>query len=240
MSAKKDSSSQLRAMLDSLGKRPRLVLKHILEHGSVTTEQLRELYDYTDPRRAKQDLQEQGVAILSQRVSGKNGRKIACYSIDYSGEINVHKHGRLRFPKRFKDDLVALRGEMCSFCLLKLESRSLQIDHAIPYEIGGEPKEMLAQEFMLVCRSCNRAKSWSCENCFNFLSKKDSKICMSCYWAVPSGYTHIAGRQIRRLDLTFAGDEVKTHDALKQIADSYGTPLPDYVKRLLERAIQTR
>ena len=37
---------------------------------------------------------------------------------------------------------------------------------------------------------------------------KDKSHCMNCYWAYPENYTHIALRDIRRLDLLWAGSEV--------------------------------
>jgi len=56
-------------------------------------------------------------------------------------------------------------------------------------------------EFMLLSSSANRAKSWSCEHCENWQSLKKKEICLSCYWAHPEDYAHVAMRQVRRVDL---------------------------------------
>lgn len=44
-------------------KRPRTVIKHILEHGYITTEELREKYGYNHPPRAARDVREQGIPL---------------------------------------------------------------------------------------------------------------------------------------------------------------------------------
>ena len=55
-------------------RRPRVVIDHILEHGHVTTEELRELYGYEHPPRAARDVREQGIPLESIRVTGSSGR----------------------------------------------------------------------------------------------------------------------------------------------------------------------
>lgn len=42
-------------------KRPRTVIDHILKHGYVTTEELKEQYGYDHPPRAARDVREQGI-----------------------------------------------------------------------------------------------------------------------------------------------------------------------------------
>lgn len=46
-----------------------------------------------------------------------------------------------------------------------MDERDLQIDHRVPYEVAGESNELKTEDFMLLCGSANRAKSWSCEHC---------------------------------------------------------------------------
>lgn len=41
------------------------------------------------------------------------------------------------------------------------------VNHRIPYEIGGEHDEKDMECFMLLSPSANRAKSWTCEHCEN-------------------------------------------------------------------------
>ena len=57
-------------------KRPRTVIEHILEHGYITTEELRSIYGYNHPPRAARDVREQGIPLETFRVTGADGRKI--------------------------------------------------------------------------------------------------------------------------------------------------------------------
>jgi len=122
----------------------------------------------------------------------------------------------------------------------RLNEQELQIDHRVPYEVAGEASDLGPDNFMLLCGSANRAKSWSCEHCENWLERKDKGICVSCYWASPENYSHIAMRQIRRVDLIWQGNEVSQYERLKEEAASYGTPIPKFVKKVSEDAMKKR
>jgi hypothetical protein len=91
---------------------------------------------------------------------------------------------------------------------------------------------------MLVCGSCNRAKSWSCEHCPNGLEAKDPKVCTACYWANPLKYTHVATADIRRLDVTWTGSEVADFDAAKAKAGRGDGALPRFVKDAVRQAVR--
>jgi hypothetical protein len=58
-------------------KRAKTVIDHILKHGHITTEQLKDLYGYDHPPRAARDVREQGIPLETFRVSGSQGRSIA-------------------------------------------------------------------------------------------------------------------------------------------------------------------
>jgi len=60
-------------------KRPRTVIDHILKHGQITTEELKEKYGYNHPPRAARDVKEQGIPLEMFRVTGSDGRKIGAY-----------------------------------------------------------------------------------------------------------------------------------------------------------------
>ena len=51
-------------------KRPRTVIAHILEHGQITTEELKDIYGYNHPPRAIRDVREQGIPIITFCVTG--------------------------------------------------------------------------------------------------------------------------------------------------------------------------
>jgi len=113
----------------------------------------------------------------------------------------------------------------------------LIIDHRIPYEVGGDNTEDNPEDFMLLSGSANRAKSWSCEHCENWNNSKERTICLSCYWAYPESYTHVAMRQLRRLDLVWQGDEIAIYEQLKAEAHALEKEIPAFVKEILEKEI---
>jgi hypothetical protein len=203
-------------------KRPRTVLDHILKHGHITTEELRDTYGYNHPPRAARDVREHGITLETFRVTGSDGRKIAAYRFATTAAREKEaRGGRQAFPKSLKKALLARDGEVCQICSAQLASRYLQIDHRVPYEIAGDTPgtQLRAADFMLLCGSCNRAKSWSCEHCHNRSGRRLKRICQSCYWASPKRYAHIAMSPSRRLDLVWLGDgEVAIYNALEQEA----------------------
>jgi hypothetical protein len=60
-------------------KRPKAVISHILQHGFVTTEELKNIYGYNHPPRAARDVREHGIPLNTFRVTGSDGKKIAAY-----------------------------------------------------------------------------------------------------------------------------------------------------------------
>ena len=58
-------------------KRPRTVIEHILRHGHITSEELKEIYGYNHPPRAIRDVRELNIPIVTYRIRGKDGRSIA-------------------------------------------------------------------------------------------------------------------------------------------------------------------
>jgi hypothetical protein len=91
---------------------------------------------------------------------------------------------------------------------------------------------------MLLCASANRAKSWSCEHCENWNRIKDKSICLSCYWAYPENYTHIAMRQVRRIDLPWDGEDVEIYEQLRQHAISLEKEIPEFIKEIIKREMR--
>lgn len=175
------------------GKRARIVVEHILEHGFITTEDLEMKYGYKHPPRAVRDVREQGVPLETFNTKNAEGRTIAAYRFGDPSEIRRGKlGGRKVLSKQFRSRLVQAMGSKCSICLQDYEVRYLQIDHRIPYEVAGDTGESDIQDYMLLCGSCNPAKSWSCEHCANWLELKQPELCNTCCWANPETYQHIA------------------------------------------------
>lgn len=224
-------------------KRAKTVIDHILKHGQITTEELKVTYGYDHPPRAARDVREHGIPIETFRVTGSNGRQIGAYRF---GDIRKQRFnkmaGRTGLSKKIKEALITKYGCKCFIYLEEMDAKELQIDHRVPYEVGGDGAagELDPESFMLLSGSANRAKSWSCEHCENWNGKKDKKICLSCYWAYPENYTHIAMRQIRRVDLVWQGDEIATYDKLKAQSIKLQKEIPEFVKQIIESELSRK
>ncbi len=214
--------SFIKLLMSVEAKRPKTVIRHILQHGFITNEDLRDLYGYNHPPRAIRDVRELGIPIITYRVTDSTGRNIAAYKFGNPHEINslsTKTRGRSPLSHKLKQQLIEKQGSKCFICLVELEARELQVDHRIPYEIGGEQDSNDPTRFMLVSASANRMKSWTCEHCMNW-KNKDVAVCQGCFWAFPEDYEHVAGRKERVITITFTGDEVKDFNALQEC---YGT-----------------
>ncbi|MGZ4953537.1 MAG: helix-turn-helix domain-containing protein [Methylobacter sp.] len=217
-------------------KRARTVIDHIIKHGEITTEELSELYNYDHPPRAVRDVRENGIPLETFKViSRKTGRKIAAYRFgDPSEIVNGRIGGRKAFSKQFKEELVERYGSRSALTGEIMEPRYLQIDHRIPYEIGGDNLgENDVEDFMLLDASAQRAKSWSCENCENFRAIRDASICSSCFWAYPENYCHVAMSQERRLYLAWQDHEVPAYDRIEEVAQAGNLSPQALVKKIL-------
>jgi hypothetical protein len=217
-------------------KRARVVIEHLLQHGSISTQELKDLYGYNHPPRAAKDVRDEGIPLETFTIKGADGRSIAAYRFgDPTTLISGREGGRKSFSKRFKLTLYQRGQSRCSLCNGRFAVRELQIDHCIPYEIDGDvdEPEKHTEAFMLVCGSCNRAKSWSCEHCPNW-SAKDRTVCGSCYWATPLAYEHVATKNVRRTEITWEGaQELTLHEKLQQSAQIEQLSMQDYIKALL-------
>ena len=218
-------------------KRPKTVIDHILAHGFITTEELKDKYGYNHPPRAARDVREHGIPLVTYRVEGSDGRKIGAYKFGDYIKQNIHKKsGRTVLTKQLKDKLIEKYGSKCFIYNEKMPERELQIDHRVPYEVAGDTKnEKSIDDYMLLSPSANRAKDWSCEHCSNWLNRKDIDVCKRCYWASPEEYSHVAEEEIRRVDLEWKGDEVSWFDQLKEHSKYVNKNIQLVIKEILQK-----
>lgn len=216
-------------------KRARTVIDHILKHGIITNEDLSDKYGYDHPPRAIRDVRENGIPLLTHRViSPKTNRRIGAYTFDDISKIKRGRiGGRKAFSKQFKQTLVETYGSRDAFTGELLDERYLQIDHRIPYEVAGDGNDLNPENYMLLDASSQRAKSWSCEHCENFLTLHQVKTCQNCFWASPEDYEHIAMRPTRRVEIVWVDEEVRQYESLKAAAKSEGVSIPVLIKRRL-------
>lgn len=219
-------------------KRARILIDHIIQHGQITTEELEKVYGYNHPPRAARDVREAGIPLITTRVKSSDGRNIAAYKFGDFTSVRLDRvKGRRSWPKGFKEELVNRYGAECNISGAEFEPRELQIDHRVPYQIAGDDaavKKLDVEDFMLLSGTSNRAKSWSCEHCQNWILDHRQAVCKSCYWASPEDYSHVAMNQIRRLDITWQNEEVQEYDELKKESSNMGESLPEYVKDILK------
>lgn len=214
-------------------KRPRTVIQHILKYGYVTTEELKDKYGYNHPPRAIRDVRELGINVETYHVVGSDGRTIAAYRFGDEAQAPASKlHGRTALSKAIKNALIEKYGPRCFIYLENMNPSDLQLDHRIPYEIGGELRQDYIDCYMLLSPSANRAKSWTCEHCENW-AVKDAGFCMRCFWAHPEDYDHIAGRYERVVEVVFSGDEIDDYNKL--IAMSGQKAAQDVIKEIVIR-----
>ncbi len=216
-----DHPKDFLALLESVtAKRPRTVIQHILAHGYVTSQELKDTYGYNHPPRAIRDVREYGIPIVTYRVPGKDGRSIAAYKFGDPSEAKdplSKSSGRTALSKALKQALIEMYGPICFVYLEKMDEAVLQVDHRVPYEIGGECDEYDVEQFMLLSPSANRAKSWACEHCQNW-ERKDADLCLRCFWAHPEDHDHVAGRFEKMISIIFTGDEIEVYDKLIRLA----------------------
>lgn len=222
-------------------RRPRTVIDHIIEHGAVTTEELQSIYGYDHPPRAVRDVREQGIPIETFQVrSKKTTRWIAGYRFGSPDDIIQGRiGGRKAFSSRFRKELLERYDSRDAITGEQYESRYLQIDHRVPYEVAGESAhdEDQPNAYMLLTASSQRAKSWSCERCPNWRHDRDAAVCGSCFWAFPDNYTHVAGDRVRRVDIEWHGSEVEIFERIRNRAESEDATVAAFIKRLAERAV---
>ena len=208
-------------LLESVkAKRPRTVIQHILEHGYITSEELKDTYGYNHPPRAVRDVREYGIPLITYRIKGSDGRRIAAYKFGNPADMhnNLSKAaGRTVLSKALKQALIEKYGSKCFVYLETMDESALQVDHRIPYEIGGDHDEKDIDYYMLLSPSANRAKSWTCEHCTNW-EKKESSFCLRCFWAHPENYDHVAGKYERVISLVFTGDEIEDYNKLIRLS----------------------
>lgn len=229
-----DYSKEFLELLESVkAKRPRTVIQHILEHGHITSQELKDVYGYNHPPRAVRDVREHGIPLVTYRITGNDGRKIAAYKFgdlkDAQNQL-AKSAGRTVLSKALKQALIDKYGAKCFVYLEEMDESVLQVDHRVPYEINGEQAESNIELFMLLSPSANRAKSWTCEHCENW-SVKDAEFCIHCFWAYPEDYEHIAGKYEKIISVVFTGNEVEDYNKL--ISLSGKEHAQDFIKRII-------
>ena len=219
-------------------KRAKFVIDTIREKGFCSTEDLKN-GGYEHAPRAARDVRELGIPLDTIYIKDSTGKNIAAYKFgDWEKAKQENKllkvSGRKQLTQKLKKELLEKYGAKCNLYSEEYPSNLLQVDHRIPYEIGGDPKNMMdIKYFMLLSPAANREKSWECEHCENWL-KKDLQMCCSCYYAYPENYEHVAGRKEKRINISFAENDMELYESVAKLAALDGKTYEDEIKRMIE------
>ncbi len=227
--------SRIQAIAQTLTGRARILVDIIIRKGSATMEDIT-AKGYAHAARAPGDVRDAGIPLVTTIVkSKKTGRRMAVYSFgDPAAVVDGRFAGRATIPKNVKKRLVLRDGERCAACLHPYAARELQVDHSVPFRVGGDPATDAG--FALLCRSCQRSKSWSCEHCPNW-EKRKASVCSTCFWAAPARYSHVATRQERRVTLVFTAlAEIRQVDAMSTDAAKQGIGVDELIRRRVTSA----
>lgn len=122
-------SKEFLDLLESVtAKRPRTVIQHILQHGYITSQELKDLYGYNHPPRAVRDVREYGIPLVTYRVTGIDGRKIAAYKFGNPEDAKnalSKAAGRTVLSKALKQALIEKYGAKCFIYLEEMDEAML-------------------------------------------------------------------------------------------------------------------
>lgn len=209
-------------------KRARLVLDVLVKDGSISTIQINEA-GYDHPPRAVRDAVELGFAITRIKAKRSDGQSIAAYVFD-ERELDPSLTGRVVLAKKERSAIIKRKGGKCGLCGAV---HNVQVDHRIPFQVAGDSQRDEADPYQLLDGACNRKKSWACEHCSNWLELKDFDTRLSCYWANPGTYTHVAMQPERRVDVVWSGKEVTIFERLQRSADRNNRSVADEIKAIV-------
>lgn len=225
-------------LMSVTGKRARFVIEKIMNDGSCSTEDLKDA-GYEHAPRAKRDVVEAGIPIVNDKGTDRAGRRMAVYKFgnweEYKTQNSLAKtKGRNNLTDKLKQQLISENGCKCALYGESFPETLLQTDHRVPFEIGGDPDDMMdTSKFMLLSPSANRAKSWACEHCINWINKNKT-MCETCYYASPEDYDHVSGERERRLDVIFRKSEIDIYNMVCDRAKAEGIAIQEAFKKIVE------
>jgi hypothetical protein len=109
-------------------KRPSTVIRHILKHGFITSQELKDDYGYNHPPRAVRDVREHGIPIVTYRIDGTDGRRIAAYKFGDPKQVKNQlskSSGRTALSKALKQALIERYGARCFIYLEPIDENIL-------------------------------------------------------------------------------------------------------------------
>lgn len=234
-------SNEFKEKLESVtNKRAKFVIDTILKKGFCSTEDLKDA-GYEHAPRAARDVRELGIPLDTFKVKDRTGKSIAAYRFGDWEEFKKQNQfskssGRTQLSNKLKQALIQQFGNICFLYKEKYSEQLLQVDHRIPYEILGEQDENDINNFMLLCPSGNRSKSWACEHCTNW-SIKNPDMCVQCYYAHPECYEHIAGVHEKKVEIIFKDKDIAIYEKIRAVAEQENISIQEAFKQFFRNFI---
>jgi hypothetical protein len=86
----------------------------------------------------------------------------------------------------------------------------------------------------MLCPSCNRTKSWTCErDCPNW-TERVPELCRTCLWGSPEDYEHIATRVRRQVTVVWQDEDVAAYERLAARAAARSQDVATYLHDLVD------
>jgi len=213
------------------------LLTALIEKGEMTTKELEES-GYGHPPRVRMDLQDIGIEIGThyRNPHPQSGNRMGTYYLmsPKPGEITKKRSPP---PKSFKKKLVKNHNHVCAITQYVFPENELQMDHRVPFLVGGDPDSYELDDWMPLSGSAQMLKKKACDDCENS-SAKDVKICGTCYWAFPERYNHVATIPQSVATMVFRGDvEVELFQKISDIARKNELTVNEVIKSILNQWI---
>lgn len=229
-------------------KRAKWAIDHLLKNGSICSKTILDA-GHMHTSRVICDVRDQGIPVITEytkqgqppaKIKSKDGKlekskRFAVYRLGVPENINRAKFGgRKAIPKNIRNKLILKSGSVCNLSDRQLIEYELEVDHRIPFLLLGEPENRKCpSNYMLLSKSMQRKKSMACENCPNIHKYRKIENCLSCYWASPEQYTHIAMVEERCVALSWDETDVNLFEQIANKAKEQGISVQAYIKEQL-------
>ncbi len=75
-------------------KRARIILQHILDNGSISSQEIQNKYGYNHPPRAIRDIKDCGINIITNKIKNADGKIHAIYQLGDIQIFQINNQGR--------------------------------------------------------------------------------------------------------------------------------------------------
>jgi hypothetical protein len=136
-----------------------------------------------------------GFRFTSRRVIDPRGRSVDLFEMAPE-QFNSRVKGRRQLPVLEERALFERHAYRCNWCRMAFSKDGLSPDHRLPHHLFGEADYGARglDALQALCVTHNNEKNSACRRCRNFKldAAADASVCMTCQWASPENFTHVA------------------------------------------------